>query len=102
MGTKNRKLAAGFAISLMAVTTGAARLRGYSLGRNTVVRCRQGHLFTTIWIPGASLKAIRLGWRRFQRCPVGKHWTLVAPVADAALSEQDREAAAAHRDVRIP
>ena len=29
-------------------------------GRNVVVRCRQGHLFTTIWIPGGSLKALRL------------------------------------------
>ena len=27
--------------------------QGYAFGRNTVVRCRQGHLFTTVWIPGA-------------------------------------------------
>ena len=56
-----------------------ARRRGYNFGRNTIVRCRQGHLFTTTWIPGASLKAIRLGWARFQRCPVGHHWSLVTP-----------------------
>lgn len=43
------------------------------------VRCRAGHLFTTIWIPLASLKAARLGGQHFQRCPVGHHWTTVAP-----------------------
>ena len=38
--------------------------QGYSFGRSVPVRCRQGHLFTTTWIPGASLKALRLGlWR---------------------------------------
>jgi hypothetical protein len=26
------------------------------------VRCRRGHLFTAIWIPGISFKAVRLGW----------------------------------------
>jgi hypothetical protein len=40
----------------------AMKLRGYPIGGKLIVRCRQGHLFTTIWIPGASLKAIRLGW----------------------------------------
>jgi len=49
------------------------KLRGYRVGRNVVVRCRRGHLFTTIWLPGVSLKAARLGWWRFQRCPVGNH-----------------------------
>jgi hypothetical protein len=79
-----------------------ARLRGYSLGRNAIVRCRQGHLFTTIWIPGASIKAIRLGWWRFQRCPVGGHWTLVRPVRESELSERERRRARETRDVRVP
>jgi len=35
------------------------------------VRCSAGHLFTTIWIPLASLKSVRLGDRRYQRCPAG-------------------------------
>jgi len=26
-------------------------LRGYPLGGQVVVRCREGHLFTTLWIP---------------------------------------------------
>jgi hypothetical protein len=84
------------------VGTVVGRRRGYGFGGNTVVRCRSGHLSTTIWIPGASLKSVRLGWWRFQRCPVGGHWTLVTPVRDADLSDEDRETAAEHRDVRIP
>ena len=79
-----------------------ARLRGYPIGGNTVVRCRQGHLFTTIWIPGASLKSIRLGWWRIQRCPVGKHWSIVTPVKRADLTTRQKRSAAAHQDVRIP
>ena len=31
---------------------------------DVVVRCSQGHLFTTIWIAGASLKSVRLGFKR--------------------------------------
>ena len=62
------------------VGTVVARFLGYRVGGNTVVRCRRGHLFTTLWIPGASMKSIRLGWWRVQRCPVGNHWSLVVPV----------------------
>lgn len=38
------------------------------------VRCSAGHVFTTIWMPLGSLKAVRLGWKRWQYCPVGRHW----------------------------
>ena len=79
-----------------------ARRLGYKVGGNTIVRCRQGHLSTTIWVPGASLKSIRLGWARVQRCPVGKHWSLVTPVKDADLTDDERRDAAEHRDIRIP
>lgn len=78
------------------------RLLGYNLGANTVVRCRQGHLFTTIWIPGVKLKAVDLGVARLQRCPVGRHWSLVTPVKDSALTADERRFAAAHHDVRVP
>jgi len=47
------------------------------------VRCAQGHVFTTTWSPLGSLTAIRLAGTRFQRCPVGHHWSLVRPVQDA-------------------
>jgi hypothetical protein len=44
-------------VGLIAGGTVAGRLLGYNMGGNLVVRCRQGHLFTTIWIPGVKLKA---------------------------------------------
>jgi hypothetical protein len=84
------------------VGTIVARMLGYRVGRNTIVRCRAGHVFTTIWIPGVSVKAVRLGWWRLQRCPVGNHWTLVSPVRESDLTDDDRRLAAARLDVRIP
>jgi len=78
------------------------RLRGYRVGANVIVRCRDGHLFTTIWIPGVSLKAVRLGLWRFQRCPVGKHWSIVTPVREAHLSEEERRSAGERKDIPIP
>ena len=78
------------------------KMRGYGPAGNVVVRCRQGHLFTTIWIPGASVKAARLGWWRFQRCPVGRHWSLVTPVKRSVLTEEERTSADENRDIRIP
>ena len=66
------------------------------------VRCRDGHLFTTIWMPLASMKALRLGNRRYQRCPVGRHWTMVTPLDRDSADPADLQAAAAVHDVRIP
>jgi hypothetical protein len=66
------------------------------------VRCRDGHLFTTIWMPLASLKAIRLGRRRFQHCPVGHHWSMVTLLDRASARPADLAAAAALHDIRIP
>ncbi|HEX4526376.1 MAG TPA: hypothetical protein VH108_06485 [Gaiellaceae bacterium] len=77
-------------------------LRGYRLGGNVVVRCRSGHLFTTIWVPGVSVKSLRLGWWRLQRCPVGRHWSIVTPVRQADLSERERANARKRKDVRLP
>lgn len=84
------------------VATGIARALGYRFGGSVIVRCRQGHLFTTIWIPGASVKSLRLGWWRVQRCPVGQHWTLVRPVKESALTKSEKRAAEKHRDLAIP
>jgi hypothetical protein len=66
------------------------------------VRCSQGHLFTTIWMPLGSLKAARLGGRRFQRCPVGRHWAMVEPLDPAAASPEELGRAAEVHDVRVP
>ena len=90
---------------LTAVVTGGtliARRLGYNLGTNTIVRCRQGHLFTTVWIPGIRLKEIDLAIARIQRCPVGHHWSLVVPVRPDTLTEKDRELALAHHDIEVP
>ena len=79
-----------------------ARRSGYNMGGEVVVRCREGHLFTTIWVPFASLKAIRLGWFRLQLCPVGNNWTFVTPVKDSDLTEGERLIAERYRDTPIP
>jgi hypothetical protein len=80
----------------------ATWIRSHRLGGNLVVRCRDGHLFTTIWIPAASVKSLRLGWWRVQRCPVGHHWTVVTPVLEADLSRTERRLARKRRDARVP
>jgi hypothetical protein len=94
------------ALVIAAVAVGrevfSLRRLGYGFGGRVIVRCGQGHLFTTIWIPAASVKSLRLGMRRFQRCPVGRHWTVVAPVAASELSEDELREAAANRDIPLP
>ncbi len=48
------------------------------------------------------LKSVRLGWWRFQRCPVGKHWSLVTPVKQSELTEEEKRTASENKDIRIP
>ena len=98
---RNLRIFVGVVIGI-AIFTLVARRLGYKLGGWVVVRCRDGHLFTTLWIPGVKLKAVDLGLVRFQYCPVGKHWSLVAPVRDSDLSDEDRQVAAQHRDAPVP
>jgi hypothetical protein len=74
------------AVIIIAVVVGLkvvlSRRRGLpALGGDVVVRCSKGHEFTTRWSALGSLTSIRLGSARFQRCPVGHHWSLVRPVA---------------------
>jgi hypothetical protein len=90
------------AIAAAATFTAAARCLGYGLGGDTPVRCRRGHLFTTLWIPGLNLKALDLVTARVQWCPVGRHWSLVRPVRTTDLTPDQRRSAAAHHDLRIP
>ena len=91
-------------VAAFAVATEAAvlRRRGYGIAGRVVVRCRDGHLFTTIWIPGVSFKALRLGWWRLQRCPVGRHWSLVTPVDRIVLTAEQLRLADEHRDLPVP
>jgi hypothetical protein len=89
-------------IAATATFTAAARRLGYGLGGDAPVRCRRGHVFTTLWIPGVNFKALDLGPARVQWCPVGRHWSLVAPLRTANLTPDERRSAAAHHDLRIP
>jgi len=36
----------------------AVRRKGYSIPGKTIVSCSKGHLFTTTWVEGGSLKAV--------------------------------------------
>ena len=76
--------------------------QGYTFGPSVAVRCRRGHLFTTVWIPGASVKSLRFGYWRVQWCPVGRHVDLVRLLRDADLTEAERSLAAAHHDIPVP
>jgi hypothetical protein len=89
-------------LGLLVAGTVLARRAGYKIGGHVVVRCRQGHLFTTLWIPGVKLKAIDLGVARIQHCPVGHHWTVVVPVRDRDLTDDERLNARKHHDTRLP
>jgi hypothetical protein len=89
-------------VATLAGTTAYAYRRGSGGGGRTVVRCRDGHLYTTIWIPGVSFKSVRLGRYRWQYCPIGRHWAMVTPVRDDELTPRERELAAAHHDRRVP
>jgi len=80
-------------IAVVAVVAAASILgqrRGSDGTGRVIVRCRDGHLFTTVWLPGVSFKAIRLGTMRLQRCPVGAHWTIVTPVSEDDLTPDER------------
>ncbi len=94
----------GIAVTVVSLLVEAAVLwnrTGRPAG-NVVVRCRSGHLFTTIWIPGVSVKALRLGPWRIQRCPVGRHWSLVWPAKASQLSARELRRAREQRDIRLP
>jgi hypothetical protein len=90
-------LAGGFLVEPLAM-----KLRGLPIGGNLIVRCRRGHLFTTLWVPGVSLKALRFLWWRFQRCPVESHWSIVKPVRPSDLTARQRRLARGTRDSWIP
>lgn len=84
------------------VETAGLWLRARRVGGRVIVRCREGHLFTTIWIPAASVKSLRLIWWRFQYCPVGHHFSLVTPVNAANLTKKERRSAREHHDIPVP
>jgi hypothetical protein len=98
----NRRYLVVAVLGDLLLEAGATWLRSHRLGGNLIVRCRQGHLFTTLWIPAASVKSLRFGWWRFQYCPVGRHWSVVVPVRQDELSAKQLRAARDQHDIRLP
>ncbi|ATY10624.1 hypothetical protein CU254_09220 [Amycolatopsis sp. AA4] len=68
----------------------------------TIVQCSRGHYFSTIWLPLVSFKAIRLGDRRLQRCPVCRRFRSVVRVSADQLTAEELRAAKARKDSRLP
>jgi hypothetical protein len=99
---KRQLIIAGAVATTYVAGTLAARRMGYRFGRDVVVKCHAGHVFSTIWIPAVSVKAVRLGLWRVQWCPVGKHVALVYPVRDVDLTQETRDLAAASHDIPVP
>ena len=99
MNRRARWLALGAAVGLEVLGT---RWRSGRFGGRLIVRCRAGHLYSTLWIPAVSVKSVRLAAVRLQYCPVGRHWTLVTPVRETDLSDPERTAARAHSDLPLP
>ncbi len=90
-------------VLVYAVATVVLRRRGYSgMGGRQYVRCRDGHVFRTIWVPGVSIKSVRLGWWRVQYCPVGRHWSVVSPVTDAVASDSLGDLTTVVDDIALP
>ena len=93
----------GVIAAVVVVANVVVRHKGYSIPGKTIVRCSKGHLFTTTWVEGGSLKAVRLGpLTRYQRCPVGKHWAIVHPVKNEDLTDEQRRIAADVHDSPSP
>ena len=98
--SRSRRIALA-ALAAVAIEAAATWLRSGRFGGILIVRCRRGHLFSTIWLPAASVKSLRLGFWRVQRCPAG-HWSIVAPVRASELSGRERARAERLKDLRVP
>ena len=88
-------------VTLVMIPTAIIFNTGLQSGKNVVVRCTTNHLYTTIWIPSVSLKAIRWGFRRYQYCPVGKHWAWTSQLRRPELTSDAVEEANKMHDIRI-
>ncbi|WP_034087224.1 hypothetical protein [Streptacidiphilus albus] len=67
-----------------------------------VMRCKDGHLFETPFLPMVSLKAVKLPRGRYQRCPVDGRWGICDLQFTAELSEDERDEAHRNRTSRLP
>ena len=99
---RRRRIGVVLAVATVVAEAVMLRRRGYGVAGDVVVRCRRGHLFTTLWVPGVSVTSLRLGWWRFQYCPVGGHWSLVTPTPVTGLTPEELSAARAVHDLALP
>jgi hypothetical protein len=44
---------------------------------------------------------VRLGWWRYQQCPVGRHWSLITPVRVSELTDEERQEARSRSDIPL-
>lgn len=95
-------LVLGAIVLVVLVVTLVVMGRSATHGTQRIARCRAGHLFTSTVIPGASLKAVRLGNVRFQQCPVGPHWSIVGWVDPATLTPDQLAEARSRHDSPLP
>ncbi len=68
----------------------------------TIVKSDCGHLYATIWIPLISLKAVRMGNRRFQHCPVCRPWAWTEQADVSQLTAEEVAQAQQREDLPIP
>jgi hypothetical protein len=66
-----------------------------------IAQCSQGALFETLWVPRVSFKAVRLGKRRLQRCPVHRRWQFIHRIDPTTLTVEQRADAAQYRARRL-
>jgi hypothetical protein len=66
------------------------------------VRCSAGHVYATIWVPLGSVKAVKLGSKRWQHCPAGRRWATVTMLDENTASADELAEAAGLHDARIP
>lgn len=67
-----------------------------------IVRCSRGAYYETLWVPFVSVRAIRLGPQRLQRCPVHRRWEMTRIVPDGDLTPQVLREARTHLAGRVP
>jgi hypothetical protein len=86
--------------ALLAFAVGAmvASRKGFKRDGEVVARCRQGHLFTTVWVGRFSWRQLDLGFAKIQRCPVDGRLTVVRPADVSALTPEQKRAAKRVRD----
>jgi len=82
-------------------TAGMLGMLGMLDGFDRPVRCVTASVHDDL-DPARLAEGDPLGRRRFQRCPVGHHWSMVTQVDRTTAPAAELEAAAAVHDVRIP